>query len=134
MLKGIGYQSDMYSAYNRIQSQKAYENSSLNSLFKERTPEEVNAAPEVGSQSKELDLRLDSISERKNASLEDISLSLNESLSSFEMKGRDSDIEALDMEKAVSDMQKDQALMQYQYFVGESSPFMSSEDGIVIAK
>ena len=49
------------------------------------------------------------------------------------MKGIDSDIETLDMEKAVSDMQKDQALMQYQYFVGDTNLF-SSEDGVVIAE
>lgn len=134
MLRGINYQSDMYSAYNRIQSQKAYENSSLNALFKEDTSDSAAKAQESAVAPKELDLRLDTISSRQNASLEDVSLSLNESLSSFEMKGRDSDIETLDMDKAVSDMQKDQALMQYQYFVGESNPFMSTEDGVVIAK
>ena len=36
----------------------------------------------------------------------------------FEMKGIDSDINSLDMEKAVSDLDKDQVLKQYQYFVG----------------
>ena len=30
----------------------------------------------------------------------------------------DSDINRLDMEKAVSDLEKDQVLRQYQYFVG----------------
>ena len=79
-----------------------------------------------------IDLRLDDIRPRQNASLEDISLSLNEP-KSFEMKGRDSDLASLDMEKAVSDMQKDQALMQYQYFVGETN-VSADEDGIVIAK
>lgn len=135
MLKGIGYSSDMYSAYNRIQSQRAYEAGSINRLqnqnqplLKEQQPVEETVAP------KQMDLRLDSIRGRREVKLEDISLSLNDSASSFEMKGRDSDIEQLDMEKAVSDMQKDQALMQYQYFVGDSNPFMSSEDGVVITK
>ena len=36
----------------------------------------------------------------------------------FDMKGIDSDINSLDMEKAVSDLDKDQVLKQYQYFVG----------------
>ena len=49
------------------------------------------------------------------------------------MKGRESDLASLDMEKAVSDMQKDQALMQYQYFVGDTN-IANSEDGIVIQK
>ena len=80
----------------------------------------------------DIDLRLSDIRPRQNASLEDISLCLNEP-KGFEMKGRESDLEALDMEKAVSDMQKDQALMQYQYFVGDQS-IMGSEDGIVIPK
>lgn len=38
----------------------------------------------------------------------------------FEMKGKDSDLHTLDVEKAISDMKKDQMLSQYQYFVGES--------------
>ena len=35
-----------------------------------------------------------------------------------EMKGAESDIKTLDMEKAISDMRKDQVLQQYQFFVG----------------
>lgn len=38
---------------------------------------------------------------------------------SFDMKGADSDLMKLDVEKAISDMQKDQVLVQYQFFVGE---------------
>lgn len=38
----------------------------------------------------------------------------------YEMKGADSEISGLDVEKALSDLQKDQVLMQYQVFVGES--------------
>lgn len=34
-----------------------------------------------------------------------------------ELKGIDSDIKSLDMEKAISDMRKDQVLQQYQFFV-----------------
>jgi len=36
----------------------------------------------------------------------------------YELKGRDSDLESLDVQKAVSDLGKDQVLQQYQYFVG----------------
>lgn len=39
----------------------------------------------------------------------------------YEMKGADSEISSLDVEKALSDLQKDQVLMQYQVFVGESN-------------
>lgn len=38
----------------------------------------------------------------------------------YEMKGTESALEDLDMEKAISDMQKDQLLHQYQFFVGDS--------------
>lgn len=38
----------------------------------------------------------------------------------YELKGVDSDIANLDVEKALSDMKKDQVLQQYQFFVGES--------------
>lgn len=36
----------------------------------------------------------------------------------FDLKGADSDIASLDISKAVSDLDKDQLLQQYQYFVG----------------
>ncbi len=36
---------------------------------------------------------------------------------SFELKGVDSDIKSLDVERAVSDMQKDSVIHRYQYFV-----------------
>ena len=42
----------------------------------------------------------------------------------YSMKGSESDIRALDVEKAVNDMQKDVALHQYQYFVKDA---MASE-------
>ena len=38
----------------------------------------------------------------------------------YEMKGADSSLETLDMERAISDMKKDQLLQQYQFFVGSS--------------
>ena len=48
---------------------------------------------------------------------------------SYDRKETDSDIEKLDVEKAISDMRKKQVLMQYQCFVGESM-----EQGRVHAK
>lgn len=36
----------------------------------------------------------------------------------YEMKGADSDIRKLDVEKAISDMKKDEVLLEYQFFVG----------------
>ncbi len=36
----------------------------------------------------------------------------------FEMKGADSDINSLDVQQAITEMRRDSALQQYQYFVG----------------
>ena len=44
----------------------------------------------------------------------------------FELKGIDSDITNLDVQKAVSDLDKDQVLQQYQFFVGDDA-FASTE-------
>ncbi len=38
----------------------------------------------------------------------------------YDLKGADSDIRDLDVTKAISEMQKDQVLQQYQFFIGES--------------
>ncbi len=125
MIKGIdNYQAGMINRIQNAQSEAALKRVNEQAAAKEKEQESVKEAP--------FDLRLEDIRPRANASLEDISLSLNEP-KGFEMKGRDSDIEALDMEKAVSDMQKDEALQQYQYFVGDTNLF-ASEDGVVIAK
>ena len=57
-----------------------------------------------------------------NATLEDISVTFNKQ-DDFGYIGRDSDIHSLDVEKAISDMRKDQILQQYQYFVGSKTVF-----------
>lgn len=128
MIHGIG-NNDLYNVYNRIQFPKANEEA-LQNVKSEEAKSEVNVAV---SEPPKMDLKLDSIKPRANASLEDVSLSLAKK-PSFEMKPITSDIESLDIDKAVSDMQKDGALMQYQYFVGNNEPIFASEDGIVIAK
>jgi hypothetical protein len=125
MIKGIdNYQAGMINRIQNAQSEAALKKVNEQAAAAQKKQEPVKEAA--------LDLRLEDIRPRANASLEDISLSLNEP-KGFEMKGRDADLEALDMEKAVSDMQKDEALQQYQYFVGDTNLF-SSEDGVVIAK
>ena len=127
MLKGIdNFQAFDYNAYNRVS-----DNSVKNQVREQELKKSQENTQSVAS-AQDIDIRLSDIRPRQNASLEDISLSLNEP-KGFEMKGRESDLEALDMEKAVSDMQKDQALMQYQYFVGDNH-LTNSEDGIVIPK
>lgn len=61
-----------------------------------------------------------------------ISIGINKN-DDFSYLGRDKDIQLLDMRKAISDMQKDSILQDYQYFVGSARNFRS-EDGVVLQK
>ena len=64
--------------------------------------------------------------------LEDVSLSFNKN-DDFELIGSTSDITSLDIDKALSDVKKDDILSQYRQ--GEKSiPVYDGEDGTVIAK
>lgn len=70
------------------------------------------------------------------ADLEQVSLKFNKE-DSFGYIGMDSSLDNLDMQKAISDMQKDQVLQSYQYFVGSAGSLfgeMPSEDGTVVLK
>ncbi len=70
----------------------------------------------------------------KIADLQDISLTFNKS-DDFSYIGQDAALQSLDVEKAISDMKKDQVLEQYNYFVGnEQNRILSGEDGNVILK
>lgn len=71
---------------------------------------------------------------RKDARLEDLSLTLQKP-ENRDLSGRGSDIRSLDVEKALSDMRKDELLQQYQYFVGRSQNLMTeNQDGAVFKK
>lgn len=71
---------------------------------------------------------------RQDAKLEDISITFNKQ-EEFGYIGQDSDIRSLDVERAISDMKKDQVLQQYQYFVGSSKNLLADNaDGLVFAK
>ena len=77
---------------------------------------------------------LASLDDRARVSnLEDISLTFNKE-ESFEYLESDSSVKSLDMQKAISDMQKDGILQEYQYFVGSSKNLFEGDDGIVIPK
>ena len=73
--------------------------------------------------------------ERKNTALEDVSLTFLKD-DTYDMIGSESDLNLLDMQKAISDMQKDKILQDYNYFVGSSVMQQRniSEDGVVVAK
>lgn len=71
---------------------------------------------------------------QRTADLENISLTFQKS-ESFDYLGSESDINQLDVQKALSDMRKDSVLQEYQYFVGSAQAFsFHSEDGSVIPK
>lgn len=49
----------------------------------------------------------------------------------YEMKGAESDLYNLDVQKAVSDMQKDRIIQQYQFFVGHRDVDMGREPSMI---
>jgi len=69
----------------------------------------------------------------KAADLENISLTFHKE-ETYDYIGSESGLANLDMQKAISDMRKDEILQGYQYFVGSSNTLFQSEDGIVIPK
>lgn len=131
MIQSIGY-NEAYNSYNRIQYPVRNEEA-LRNISSNGNEQNGSVADSKVRNTPSMDLKLDSIKARPNASMEDISLSLNQN-QNFQMKGSASDLADLDIDRAVSDMQKDEALMQYQYFVGNESPMFESEDGMVVAK
>lgn len=83
-----------------------------------------------------LAVHTDQDSRRKSADLENISLTFDANGNGPSI-GKDSDILSLDMQKAISDMKKDQVLADYQYFVGSAQNLKEDYaglDGIVIQK
>ncbi len=92
----------------------------------EKAPSVAQESPAINS----IDLSIEEKPiERANTDVHDLSLSFNLN-EDYGFIGRDSDIEALDMQKAISDMKKDQVLQQYQYFVGSAKDLFSDASGI----
>jgi len=70
------------------------------------------------------------------ADLENVSLTFKKN-DDFAFLGADSDIKSPDMERAISDMQKDKIFQDYQFFVGTSTDvkqLLDNEDGKIIIK
>lgn len=97
--------------------------------------QQENYAQSVESLQKEYAATPDTRS--RMADLENISLSFNAG-ETYDYIGREAGFENLDMMRAISDMQKDKVLEQYQYFVGPQDMtehvIANNEDGIVIQK
>lgn len=130
-MNGIG-QFDLYNNYiNRVDDQEKLRVAKESS--NQRPQEEIVSEQEPKEVS--LSLNLEGIRARQNMSLSDVSVTMNQpSSSSFEMKALSYRPDEDEMDKALSDMQKDSALMKYSYFVGESNVIMDNEDGVVLLK
>lgn len=141
-INGLG-QFDMMSAYNRINSIPKAPVEQTGALSQNANKPEQNGQVASVSEKKEesqglkINLNLDGIRSKSNASLEDISRDFakrdNFSLTGFGITPTDAEMNST-MEQAVSEMQKDSSLKQYQYFVGEGNTIVNDEDGIVIMK
>jgi len=128
---GVGSVSD-YSSILKNYKVPTIPDMSLEEIRGHRPGAQENEAPAVADAHVTPDA---AASKRKEARLEDISITFNRQ-ESFGYIGRDSDIRLLDVEKAIDDMKKDQVLQKYQYFVGSSSNLYGAEgaDGTVIQK
>ena len=102
-------------------------------------PSEAPKQETKEEQKKGFDLTVEEIPVRENASIENVAISFGQydssSIDLFGEKGLASE----DMKQAISGMQKDKILHEYQYFVGgkdmtgkQSNIITGTEDGIVI--
>lgn len=128
---------DFLSGYGRMQSY--YQTSEIQSV----NPEEIKKKEEL-QQSKLPDKEIPDHSKKapevtedsrkRTTDLENISLTFHKE-NSFDYIGSESGLTDLDMQKAISDMQKDQVLQEYQYFVGSAKTLLNeSPDGQVLKK
>lgn len=130
---GIGGISD-YS--NLFRNYKVPEIPAVDYKRLSQAQEVVPQAAEPEQNSRDIDLSIEEIQPQRSGpvDVQQISLTFNRG-EDYSYIGSDSDVASLDMQKAISDMQKDKVLQQYQYFVGESQNLHSAgEDGIVIVK
>ena len=123
-----------YNAYN-IPSVK--DNTQINPAA-EQIKENIQEAPKVQEESKAFDLTVE-VPARENASIENVAISFGQYDSSSIDLFADMGLASRDMKQAISGMQKDQILHQYQYFVGgkdlagkESNIIAGTDDGVVI--
>lgn len=94
---------------------------------KQQDKQQLQAAQEDISTLQQEDTR------SRSADLENISLTFCKN-DTYDYIGKDASLENLDMMSAISDMQKDKVLEQYQYFVKPKDVLLSDVDGTVIQK
>ena len=132
-LNVIGGYMPGYNAYN-IPSVK--DNPQVNPPV----PSDKNLQADTKQEEKKQEFELTvEVPARENASIENVAISFGQyDESSIDLYG-DMGLASRDMKQAISGMQKDQILHQYQYFVGgkdltgkESNIIAGTEDGVVI--
>lgn len=124
LMSGFG---GISSYYNR-----AYEIPSVTPEEVKKQDEQLQATQPV-SQAEALETQA-ADNRSRTADLENISLTFNKE-ESYDYLGSESNLNDLDMQKAISDMKRDSVLQEYQYFVGSSQNFfINPADGIVIPK
>jgi len=132
-INGLG-SFDLMSKYNRID----YAERTSNAVAPVNQ-ESVNAVSEVKEQEQKsepelkVNLNFDGMRRRQSLSYEDISRDFGRR-EAFTVTQADDQTMKNDMLKAVSDMEKDSSLTQYQYFVGDNDIVLDNEDGLVILK
>ena len=133
-LNGIGTFTTGYNAYN-IPSVKDNPQIAPQPELKQQPGQ---AQQEKEQEKKGLDLTVE-VPARENASIENVAISFGQyDSSSLDIYG-DMGLASRDMKNAISGMQKDRILHEYQYFVGgkdltgkPSNIIAGTEDGIVI--
>ena len=132
-INGLG-SFDMMSTYNRIRvnDQAVSETRPVASTQAEELS--VKEQPQEQKQPElKVNLNLDGMRSRSSYNLESITrdFAKREAFSISNVDDKEMEDEML---KAVSTMEKDQSLQQFQYFVGESNVVFNDADGIVIRK
>lgn len=137
-IKGLG-SFDMMSAYNRINVKDQAINAAATTVEPvKEVAEAVNTVEEKQEESTKqpelkVNLNLEGMRRRSGYNLEDISRDFSRR-EPFAITSIDDQAMKSEMQKAVSEMEKDQSLQQYQYFVGDANVILDNEDGIVIKK
>ncbi len=131
-MNGIG-QADLYSKLNYSRVEEQFPAQKQHADAQERpVGERTNDEKPAGLS---LSLNLDGIRARQNMNLDDAALRMQKSSgSSFEMKTLSYRPDPDEMDRAISDLQKDASLMQYTYYVGDPNVVVNDEDGVVIRK
>lgn len=133
-----GIYDSFHSSYGVQQIQTTYVDD-LNKIGRQVEEPDLNNQSDLNEQSDNLTPAAEPVQENpasRMADLDQVSLKFNKE-DSFGYIGMDSSLDNLDMQKAISDMQKDHVLQSYQYFVGSAGSLFgetSSEDGMVVLK